>query len=180
MRQVLDGRRAVFSAANPGCAGAIGYFGFRELPAPLAALYLSGRERLKKNATLAAAFYQEVQAPPALEEYLVFQRLDTVDDHMDVKVINLWVSAVAFSRLHTLANYDRSSNDNVIIPFAAGCQSIWTLPFKESMAAEPRAVAGSLDPTVRPFLPPEAISFSLPAGRFLEMCRNIPGSFISR
>ncbi|MBE0429674.1 MAG: DUF169 domain-containing protein [Thermoleophilia bacterium] len=180
MDGVQEGSPASFSRAAPGCAGAVCYFGFENLPVVPAAIYLAGRERLKKDAGLAAAFYRDVQPAPARDSHLVFRRLDTTPDTARIEVVNLWVEALSLSALHALANYDRAGNDNVIIPFSSGCQSIWTLPFKEKSNGNPRAVAGSLDPTVRRYLPDGAISFSLPAGRLVEMCENIPGSFMSR
>ena len=83
----------------------------------------------------------------------------------------------ALSDLHTLANYDRSGNDNVIMPFSSGCQSIWTLPYKESASESQRAVAGSLDPTVRGFLPAGTIPFSVTARRLVALWGTIQGSF---
>lgn len=144
-----------------------------------AAMFLACKERLKKDTTLAAAFYRDVQPTPARENHLVFQRLDLVPDDTPIDVINLWVGPSSFSQLHTLANYDRAGNDNVIMPFSSGCQNIWTLPYKEKKEEEPRAVAGPFDPTVRAFLPADAIAFSLPAERLVEMWRNIPGSFLT-
>ncbi len=179
MGKVQSGQPAYFTEKVPGCVGAANYLGFNGVPAVAAALYLAGREHLKKNAGLAAAFYNEVQAPHAREACLVMTRLDLLADDTEVEVVNLWVEAASLSVLHTLANYDRATNDNVIMPFSSGCQSIWTLPFKEAGAESPRAVVGSLDPTVRDFLPPGAVSFSTPVARFVEMCNNIDGSFIA-
>lgn len=179
MNRVQAGKHAAFSAASPGCIGAANYLGFNGVPAIAAALYLAGRERLKKDAALATAFYNGVQPVPAREKYLVFSRLDQMQNGALPEVINLWVSGDSLSVLHTLANYDRADNENVIMPFSSGCQSIWTLPYKEKGKELPRAVAGSLDPTVRPFLPQGAISFSTTAARFVEMCENIKGSFLS-
>lgn len=36
----------------------------------------------------------------------------------------------------------------------------------------------AMDPTVRSLLPRDAVSFSMPAGRFVEMADHIPGSFL--
>ncbi len=179
MNRVQEGKQAAFSAAAPGCVGAANYLGFNGVPAVAAALYLAGRERLKKDAGLATAFYNGVRPVAAREKYLVFSRLDQVQNGAAPEVINLWVSGDSLSALHTLANYDRAENDNVIMPFSSGCQSIWTLPYKEKGKELPKAVAGSLDPTVRPFLPQGAISFSTTAERLVEMCENIEGSFLS-
>lgn len=179
MKQIQAGKPSAFSAANPGCVGAASYLGFNTVPVVPAALFLSHKEKLKKDAGLAAAFYNGVEPAPAREEYLVFSRLDGVPDDVEVEVVNLWLNAMALSALHALANYDRPTNDNVIMPFASGCQSIWTIPYKEKMKEIPKAVVGSLDPTVRQFLPGDVISFSAPASRFLEMCANVQGSFMT-
>lgn len=179
MKQVQAGRPACFSAAHPGCVGAASYLGFNTVPVVPAAIYLSRKEHLKKDASLAAAFYEGVEPVPAAREYLIFQRLDSAPDSAEAEVVQLWLNAAALSALHTLANYDRAANDNVIMPFGSGCQSIWTMPYKEKLLANPKAVVGSLDPTVRRFLPPDAVSFSVPAHRFVEMCANIRGSFLS-
>jgi hypothetical protein len=168
-----------FTAQAPGCIGAGNYLGFSTVPPIAAALYLSGKERLKKDAGLATAFYNGVRAPEAKEACLVFSRLDSIPGDVEAEVVNLWTGASSLSILHTLANYDRATNDNVIMPFSSGCQSIWTLPYKEAGNEMPKAVAGSLDPTVRGFLPEGTISFSAPAGRFIEMCGNIEGSFLA-
>jgi len=178
MKLVQSGQPAALSASAPGCIGASNYLGFNGVPAVAAALYLSGRERLKKDAALATAFYNGVKPIPARDKYIVFSRLDDIPDETVVQVVNLWIGAASLSVLHTLANFDRATNDNVIMPFSSGCQSIWTLPFQESLREEPRAVAGSLDPTVRSFIPKDVISFSMPASRFLEMRGNISGSFM--
>ncbi|MHB1325861.1 MAG: DUF169 domain-containing protein [Thermoleophilia bacterium] len=179
MGQVQSGKPAALTAKAPGCIGAANYLGFNGVPAIAAALYLAGREKLKKDAGLAAAFYNEVKPPRAREACLVFSRLDALPDDTEIEVVNLWVGAASLAILHTLANYDRAANDNVIMPFSSGCQSIWTLPYKEKGKELPKAVAGSLDPTVRRFLPAETLSFSASAERFLEMCANIEGSFMA-
>ncbi|MEW6019946.1 MAG: DUF169 domain-containing protein [Pseudomonadota bacterium] len=180
MREVQAGAAAAFSRERPGCTGAMNYFGFREVPVLPAALFLSGKERLKREVSLAQAFYESVRAPAAPAPCLVFSTLGSAPRGAAVEVVNLWVDANSLAALHTLANYDRATNDNVIMPFSSGCQSIWTLPFQEKGSAAPRAVAGSLDPTVRGFLPEGAISFSVTAGRLLEMAANVPGSFLDR
>lgn len=179
MGKVQAGIPVIFTAETPGCVGAGNYLGFSEVPAIAAALFLSGRERLKKDAGLATAFYNGVQAPVAKAGFLVFSRLDSVHPDTEVEVVNLWTGIAALSALHALANYDRADNDNVIMPFSSGCQSIWTLPYKEAVKEMPRAVTGSLDPTVRGFLPENTISFSAPTVRFVEICASIKGSFLA-
>lgn len=178
MKNIQAGRPLVISADATGCPGASFYLGLHELPLLGATIYLAGLERFKKDIESAKAFYLGVKPVFDRDAMLAYQRLDDMPDAAAVEVVNLWVGVDSLSKLMTLANFDRATNDNVIMPFASGCQSIWTLPYKEKLVRQPRAVAGALDPTVRKYLPSGAMSFSVPANRFVEMCRNIDASFL--
>ena len=74
--------------------------------------------------------------------------------------------------------------ENVIIPWAAGCQTIGILPYREAKSAKPRAVVGLTDISarkyVRTLLGSEYLSFAMPWEMFLEMERNVAGSFLER
>lgn len=97
------------------------------------------------------------------------ERLDKLRDGTVPDVVTLWVNAESLSGLVTLANYDRPTNDNVMIPFASGCQSIWTIPFKEKYQELPKCVAGMMDPAVRKYLSSDLLSFSMPVKRFMKI-----------
>jgi len=89
----------------------------------------SGRkERFKKNAVLGQAFYENIGAHAAKAESLIWETIDNTDERTGIEVVNLWVDAINLAGLVTLSNYDRPNNENVDIPFASGCQSIWS-PF---------------------------------------------------
>jgi hypothetical protein len=53
------------------------------------------------------------------------------------------------SALLVLANYGRGHNENVTIPYAAGCQTVGIYPYKESESDPPRAMAGLTDLSAR-------------------------------
>ncbi len=177
LERVARGEKLSISAANPGCAGAACYLGFKR-PSTDAGAFLADKEKYKKSVWLGNAFYDAIHAPPARKAHLVLERVEDMEDNAPIEVVILWVDARSLTGLVTLANYDRPTNDNVIIDFASGCQSLWTIPFKESGKKRPRAVVGGMDPAVRPLLPPDVVSFTLPAGRFVEMAEHIPGSFL--
>ena len=81
-----------------------------------------------------------------------------------------------------LANYDRECNNNVITPFAAGCQSIGIYPFHQSTLEKPKAVIGLVDLNSRVKLKrqlkDDILSFAVPFAMFQEMEANITGSFL--
>ncbi len=177
LERVAEGEKLSISASNPGCGGASCYLGFK-LPSRDAGMFLAEKEKYKKSVSLANAFYDAIDAPSAREAHLVLERIVDMEDDAPVEVVNLWVDARSLAGLVTLANYDRPTNDNVIIDFASGCQSLWTIPYKEGVKKEPKAVVGGMDPAVRALLPSDTASFSTPASRFVEMANHIPGSFL--
>jgi hypothetical protein len=94
-----------------------------------------------------------------------------------VEVVNFWVGAESLAGLVTLSNFDQSTNDNVIIPFASGCQSMWTLPYRQQLGEHGLATVGALDPAMRCYLPGKVLLFSMPAGRFVELAGKVDRSF---
>jgi hypothetical protein len=90
----------------------------------------------------------------------------------------------ALSALVVLANYGREGNENVIIPFAAGCQSIGIYPYRESLSPRPRGVVGLVDLSARLQLKQRCgdnlFSFAVPYKLFQEMEANVEGSFLQR
>jgi hypothetical protein len=74
--------------------------------------------------------------------------------------------------------------ENVIIPWAAGCQTIGILPYREAKSGRPRAVVGLTDISarkyVRTLLGSEYLSFAMPWELYLQMEGNVEGSFLER
>ena len=177
--RVAEGARVCFSPERSGCSGAACYFGFSK-PSADAGRFLAEKEKFKKETEFGISFYRQIEAPAAKSKFLLWQSVDSSDDEMTIEVVNLWVDPLGLSGLVTLANYDSPHNDNVCSPFASGCQSIWTLPFKEQARQFPKCVIGCLDPAMRTHLPSDVLSLSMPAKRFVEMTDNIAGSFLER
>jgi len=174
---ITDGETVCFYQKHTGCGGAGCYLGFKE-PSEDGPTFLAEKEKLKKDVQLGMAFYESIQARAPKKDYLVWQRVEDLEDDLEAETVNLWVTGHSLAGLVTLANYDRATNDNVMIPFASGCQSIWTMPFKQQLEDEPKAIVGGMDPAMRWCLPPEVVSFAVPASRLVEMANNVTGSFL--
>lgn len=168
-----------FAADQAGCSGASCYLGFSQ-PSDKAGRFLCEVEGYKKSVELGEAFYEALEVSPPPAAYIVWHSCDAMPDEAHIEVVNLWGGGDMLSDLVTIANYDRRDNQNVTIPFAAGCQSLWTIPFQEQSLDAARGVVGCLDPSVRRYLAPGMLSFSVPAQRFLEIIENIPGSFLDK
>ena len=174
---IADGDSVCFYRKHTGCGGAGCYLGFKE-PAADGPKFLAETEKLKKDVSLGQAFYDAIGAREPKKDYLIWSRVEDVQSGEEVEVVNLWVTGHALAGLVTLANYDRATNDNVLIPFASGCQSVWTMPYKEQLSEAPKAIVGGMDPAMRWCLSSNVVSFAVPAKRFVEMADNVAGSFL--
>ena len=112
--------------------------------------------------------------------------MDNVDTEKEKpQTIIFFVNPDQLCALVVLANYGRGDNENVIIPYAAGCQTIGIYPYREAKSAKPRAVVGLTDLSARVYIrkqlgDPNLMTFSAPFALFEEMEQNVPGSFLER
>ena len=129
-----------------------------------------------------------VENMPIIEipaKYVVFRPLKDVDESKETpQVIIFLVPPDELSALVILANYAWTGSENVIIPYAAGCQTIGIFAYKEAKSDNPRAVVGLTDisarENIRKQLGKDLLSFTVPWKMFLEMEANVEGSFFQR
>lgn len=184
LKMVINkGKRIRFSEDHGNaCLGVTEYFGFKELTGS-DGKFIAETERFKQNRKLAQNYYREslkrIHSPK--EKYLYMEQIETIDKNREIEVINLFPDATNLAKLTVLSNYDRENNmDNVLIPFASGCQSAFTVPYDEKFQEKPKSVIGLSDPLARQFVPDDMLLFSVPANRFIEMANNIEGSFLDK
>lgn len=173
---VAKGYKICFSESSVGCAGASCYFGFSQ-PSEKAGGFLASKEKFKKNIAYGNEFYRQIKAKEPRKRYLILSNIEQMEDDIYMEVVNYWVNPLSLCGLVTLSNFDSPENNNVNIPFASGCQSMWTIPYKEKDKKHPKATVGALDPAMRKYIASDTILFSVPANRFYKMAENIKNSF---
>jgi uncharacterized protein (DUF169 family) len=117
--------------------------------------------------------------------YVVFKPLHDIDLSKEKpKTVIFFVNPDQLSALVVLANYGRGDNENVIIPYAAGCQTIGIYPYQEADAERPRAVVGLTDISARVYIRKQLgdnlMTFAVPFSLLEEMEQNVEGSFLER
>jgi hypothetical protein len=143
-------------------------------------------ERYIKSADRVEKFINALPLTEIPATYVVFCPLSDIDLPKEKpQTIIFFVNPDQLSALIVLANYGRGDNENVIIPYAAGCQTIGIYPYREAKSAKPRAVAGLTDLSARVYVrkqlgDPNLMTFAVPFALFEEMERNVPGSFLER
>lgn len=147
--------------------------------------FLQG-ERYLKNHDRVRKFIDVLPIMEIPASYVVFKPLSAVDLTKEKpQAIIFFANPDQLSALTILANYGRGDNENVIMPYAAGCHTIGIYPYRESKSASPRAVVGLTDLTARVYVrkqlgDPHFMTFAVPFVLFEEMEQNVPGSFLER
>lgn len=146
--------------------------------------FLKG-ERYVKSAEDTRRFVQTLPIQDIPAKFVVVKPLDKVDaDKEETKSVTFFVDPDRLSALVILANYPRPEDENVVIPWAAGCQVMGIFAYKELAREHPRALVGMTDisarKNVRATLGEHTLSFTAPWPLFQEMERNVEGSFLQR
>jgi uncharacterized protein (DUF169 family) len=142
-------------------------------------------ERYIKTPEDTQRFIQNLPICDIPMKFVAVKPLNQVDPEKDnVKNVTFFVDPDCLSALVILANYERPSAENVIIPWAAGCQVMGIFAYRELEREHPRALVGMTDisarKNVRATLGEHTLSFTAPWPLFQEMERNVEGSFLQR
>ena len=146
--------------------------------------YLIG-ERYTKNPEATRRFIESLPIREIPARFVVVKPLDQTDPEQDaIKNVTFFVDPDGLSALTILANYPRPDAENVIIPWAAGCQVMGIYAYRELEREHPRALVGMIDilarKHVRATLGENVLSFTAPWPLFQEMEENVAGSFLYR
>lgn len=142
-------------------------------------------ERYVKGPELVEQWLEELPITEIGSPYVVFEPLAEIDpERTEPVTVTFTVDADQLSALVILANYARKGMENVAIPWAAGCQNIGIIPWREAGSENPRAIVGLTDisarKAVRKLLGREYLTFAVPWKMFLEMEDQVDGSFLQR
>ncbi len=142
-------------------------------------------ERYVKDPECTRAFVQSLPMRDIPTKYVVVKPLIDIDPEQDqVKSVTFFVEPDALSSLVILANYVHPERENVAIPWAAACQVMGILAYRELDQDHPRALVGLTDISARKHtrasLGKNVLSFTAPWPMFLEMEKHSEGSFLER
>jgi hypothetical protein len=151
---------------------------------PLADDFLHG-EKYRADAGDAARFLEALPMRDIPARYVVLKPLDRLDPEQELpNSITFFVDPDQLSALVVLANYGDPTGESVIIPFAAACQVMGILAYRELERERPRGLVGMTDLSarrnLRGALGPGLLSFTAPWPLFQRMERNAGNSFLQR
>ena len=185
LEEVRDGRSLSFNSDSIGCPGGKRYAGFAEKIRPDFEYFLScgipnkvEGERYKKSPELVREIVKNWPAFKAPKAFIVFKRWDKLTGEDNPEVVIFFAKPDVLAGLFTLANFDESHPEGVFTPMGSGCSSIITYPYLEKDLPHPRGVIGMSDPSARPYVPMNMLTFSVPMKKLVTMMDNMEESFL--
>ena len=184
LSKVRNGRSMAYNIDALACGGARRYLGYTDKMRPGFEYFLScgneqtEGERYLRTPEMVKEFMKNQKTLPVDGKNIVFKRWDnlTIDD--DPQVVIFFAKPDVLSGLFTLANFDQIEPNGTITPFGAGCGTIIHYPYLESLSEVQRAVIGMFDPSARPCVPENVLTFAIPMKRFERMIGYMEESFL--
>ncbi len=184
LASVRSGRSLVFNAERIKCGGGRRYLGYTDRMRPGFEYFLScgndsiEGERYLRTPEQVNEFMKNQKDLHAEGRNIVFKRWDKLSESDQPEVVIFFAAPDVLSGLFTLANFDQTEPNGTYTPFGAGCGSIVYYPYMESKTERQRAVIGLFDPSARPCVPKEVLTFAIPMKRFERMISLMEESFL--
>jgi len=184
LAKVRNGISVVYNAERIACGGARRYLGYTDKMRPGFEFFLScGNEKMEgeryiKTPEMVKELMKNQRSIPAKGRNIVFKRWDKLESSDNPEVVIFFARPDVLSGLYTLANYDQVDPNGTFTPFGSGCGSIIHYPYLEITSERPRAVIGMFDPSARPCVPEDVLSFAIPMNRFEKMTGYMEESFL--
>lgn len=184
LARVRNGKSLYFNGEMLGCGGSRRYLGYTEKMRPGFEYFLScgnediEGERYLRSPEMVKEYLKNQKNLPSGGMNIVFKRWDNLDENDNPDVVIFFAKPDVLSGLFTLANFDQTEPNGTICPFGAGCGTIIHYPYFESRTERQRAVIGMFDPSARPCVPKDVITFAVPFKRFEKMISYMEESFL--
>lgn len=179
IRKVCDGETLTLSADNVLCGGGSLYTAFAPMQDRIPA-FVSETEHYKQTPEQVRRYIHNLDIQLAEKPYLNFIRIDKLSSFDDVEGILFFATPDVLSGLSSWAFYDNDADDAVSVRFASGCCSIVTFAVNENRKNGHSCFVGMLDPSARPLVPANELTFVIPVSRFREMMRTMEDSALFR
>lgn len=185
LAKVRNGQSLVYNANSIVCGGAKRYTGYNTEISPTFRYFLScgiegevRGERYKISPEVVDETQKHLVRLPTEGKNLVFKRWDKLTEQDQPDVVIFFAHPEVLSGLFTLANFDQVETQGVVTHFSAGCGSIIHYPYLEKDKENPKCVLGMFDPSARPCVPVNTLSFAIPMKRFEKMVGYMEETFL--
>ena len=175
IRKVCNGNKLTLTSENVQCPGGALYAAFRPMPEQIA-FFVSQIERYKQTPEQMYAYVEGLGIEMTEKPYLNFVCVDQLVSWEGVEAVVFFATPDILSGLCTWAFYDNDSDDAVVTKFASGCAAVVSFATVENRKGGRRCFVGMFDPSARPLVPKNELTFAVPMSRFKEMLQTMPDS----
>lgn len=168
MAAVRAGTPISLNAETITCGGGKFYTGFTEMPERVPN-FVSLKEKYKETPEMVVDFIMELGVPRTDKGYLNFARIDAVESFEGMEGLLFFATPDILSGLAAWAYFDTNAENAVTSMFGSGCSAIVTQAVVENRKHGKRTFLGFFDPSARPYVEADILSFVIPMSRFKEM-----------
>ena len=160
-----------------GCGGGKLYTGFTDMPEHVPN-YVSITEKYKRTPEMVADYVKRLEIPRATKPYLNFVRIDKAESFEGFEGVMFYATPDMLAGLCGWAFYDTNEPDTVMAQFGSGCSTVVSMTVVENARGGYRCFLGLLDPSVRPWVGQNELSFTIPMSRFTAMLDTMRQCFL--
>ena len=175
---VRNGYGMSLNAGNIGCGGGKFYCGFAEIP-PYVPDFVSLKEHYKQSPGLVEDMLAKIDVPRTAKSYLNFARIDKLESFGDAEGLLFYATPDMLRGLVTWAAFDNNEEDAVMSVFGSGCANAITYAIRENSKGGYRCFLGLFDPSARPHVASNIMTFVIPMSRFKVMSGTLLQSCLS-
>lgn len=175
IRKVCEGESLTLTANNVLCGGGSLYTAFAPMQERIPQ-FVSETEHYKQTPEQVKEYIRHLDIHQTEKPYLNFTRMDKLSSLDNVDGILFFATPDMLSGLCTWTFYDNDADDAVSTRFASGCCSIVTFAIQENRKNGRSCFIGMLDPSARPLVPANELTFVIPIYRFREMIQTMENS----
>ena len=172
---VRHGNLLTLSAENVICGGGGLYTAFTEMPERVP-IFVSEVEHYKKTKEMVVDYVRGLNIELTQKPYLNFVSIDNLKEWSDAEALLFFATPDMLAGLCSWAFYDNNSADAVVTQFSSGCASIVTRAISENKSGGRSCFIGMLDPSARPLIPENELTFTIPMCRLMEMLDTMDDS----
>lgn len=172
-----EGTPVSLSAEVIGCGGGKLYTGFSDMPERVPN-FVSLTEKYKRTPQMVADYVKSLEMPRASKLYLNFVRIDIAESLEGYEGVMFYATPDVLSGLCGWAFYDTNEPDAVVARFGSGCSTVVSMTVVENARGGHRCFLGLFDPSVRPWVGKDELSFTVPMSRFTAMMDTMRECFL--
>jgi uncharacterized protein (DUF169 family) len=135
-------------------------------------------EHYCKNPEIVSRYLDQVTLKADALPYRIFKPIDMLDENEIPEVVVFFETPDVLSGLFTLVQFEIGDSESIIAPFGAGCACIYTWVKRYLEDGKERAVIGGFDPSARPFMAPDELTFSFSYSLFKRLMDSYRESFL--